>query len=257
VGRRKNLGASAVAGETTEIDWFPRLFAFPSFSNISSSPSVPLGVCAQITPWNHPMLIAIKKIAPALAAGNSIVVKPSEFAPITVLEFAKLATEVGLPDGVFNCVAGQGQCGAHLAGHPGLDMVDITGGTPTGKKVHAAAGANLCTVLSELGGKAPMIVFNDADIEEAVNGCVFGSFIASGQTCIAGTRLLVQEDIYGKLLGRRVEVVVPFGLFLTCLVSPSRLLSYSRLLRHKVCGQSEIYTARGPAGPKHSIGAAH
>ena len=96
---------------------------------------VPLGVCAQITPWNHPMLIAIKKIAPALAAGNSIVVKPSEFAPITVLEFAKLMTECGLPDGVFNCVAGQGECGAALAKHSDLDMVDLTGGTPTGKKV--------------------------------------------------------------------------------------------------------------------------
>ncbi|GMH68814.1 hypothetical protein TrST_g5821 [Triparma strigata] len=168
---------------------------------------VPLGVCAQITPWNHPMLIAIKKIAPALATGNSIVVKPSEFAPITVLEFAKLMTECGLPDGVFNVVPGQGACGAALSGHSDLDMVDLTGGTPTGRKVHEAAGKNLATVLSELGGKAPMIVFNDADIEQAVNGTAFGSFIATGQTCIAGTRLLVQEDIYDDFVAAYVEKV--------------------------------------------------
>jgi acyl-CoA reductase-like NAD-dependent aldehyde dehydrogenase len=163
---------------------------------------VPLGVCAQITPWNHPMLIAIKKIAPALAAGNSIVVKPSELAPITVMEFAKLMSECGLPDGVFNVVPGMGPCGAHLSAHPDLDMVDLTGGTPTGRKVHAAAGANLTPVLSELGGKAPMVVFNDADLDEAVNGTVFGSFVATGQTCIAGTRLLVQEDVYEDFVAK-------------------------------------------------------
>ncbi|GMI19732.1 hypothetical protein TrRE_jg2385 [Triparma retinervis] len=117
---------------------------------------VPLGVAGLITPWNHPMLIAIKKIAPALAAGNSIIVKPSEFAPITVLEFAKLMTE--------------------------------------------------------LGGKAPMVVFNDADIEQAINGTVFGSFIATGQTCIAGTRLLVQEDIYEEFVARYVEKVKKIGI---------------------------------------------
>ncbi|GMI41657.1 hypothetical protein TeGR_g1722 [Tetraparma gracilis] len=168
---------------------------------------VPLGVCAQITPWNHPMLIAIKKIAPALAAGNSIVVKPSELAPITVMEFAKLMSECGLPDGVFNVVPGMGPCGAHLSAHPDLDMVDLTGGTPTGRKVHAAAGANLTPVLSELGGKAPMVVFNDADLDEAVNGTVFGSFVATGQTCIAGTRLLVQEDVYEDFVAKYVAKV--------------------------------------------------
>ncbi len=168
---------------------------------------VPLGVCAQITPWNHPMLIAIKKIAPALAAGNSIVVKPSEFAPITVLEFAELMSEAGLPDGVFNCVAGQGAAGAALSSNPDLDMVDLTGGTPTGRKVHEAAGRNLSACLSELGGKAPMMIFNDADLEQAVNGAAFGSFIATGQTCIAGTRLLVQEDVYDEVVSRYVEKV--------------------------------------------------
>jgi len=168
---------------------------------------VPIGVCAQITPWNHPMLIAIKKIAPALAAGNSVVLKPSEHAPITVLEFAGILKEAGLPDGVFNVVPGQGQCGAALAGHNDVDLVDLTGGTPTGRKVHEVAGGNLATVLSELGGKAPMIVFDDADIEQAVNGCAFGSFVATGQTCIAGTRLLVHEDIYDDFVARYVEKV--------------------------------------------------
>eukprot|EP01138_Halocafeteria_seosinensis_P016399 gb/GECG01016730.1/.p1 GENE.gb/GECG01016730.1/~~gb/GECG01016730.1/.p1 ORF type:complete len:527 (+),score=64.36 gb/GECG01016730.1/:1-1581(+) len=169
---------------------------------------VPLGSVGQITPWNHPMLIAIKKIAPALAAGNSVVVKPSELAPVTVLEFGKLCSEAGVPDGVFNVVTGfGGTAGKALAENPSLKKIDLTGGTPTGRSVAASAGYNLAGSVMELGGKAPMLVFKDADIEQAVNGTAFASFIASGQTCIMGARLIVQEDVADEVIGKFVEKV--------------------------------------------------
>ena len=132
---------------------------------------VPLGVVAQITPWNHPMLIAIKKIAPALATGNSIVLKPSELAPISVLELAKICTDAGLPDGVLNVLPGLGpEVGQYICTNPHIRKVDLTGGTNTGRAVGATAGANLAGVVSELGGKAPMIIFDDADFGQAING---------------------------------------------------------------------------------------
>lgn len=166
---------------------------------------LPLGVVGQITPWNHPLLIAIKKIAPALAAGNSVVVKPSELAPATVLEFAQLCSDAGVPDGVLNIVPGMGAgAGKALAENPIIRKLDLTGGTPTGRVVAAAAGRNLVSVVAELGGKAPMIVFEDADIEQTVNGCAFGSFVATGQTCIMGARLLVHESIFDEVVSRYV-----------------------------------------------------
>ena len=158
---------------------------------------VPLGVCGLLTPWNHPLLIAIKKIAPALATGNSIVLKPSELAPVSVIELASLCTEAGLPNGVMNILPGLGpEAGQALCRHPHIRKIDLTGGTSTGRAVGAAAGANLASVVSELGGKAPMIIFDDADIQQAVNGAAFATFVASGQTCIMGARVLVQHTIY-------------------------------------------------------------
>jgi len=162
---------------------------------------VPLGVCSLLTPWNHPLLIAIKKIAPAIAAGNSVVVKPSELAPISVLELAAIATNSGLPDGVLNVLPGLGpEAGQAMCKHPHVRKVDLTGGTNTGRMVGAAAGANLAGIITELGGKAPMIIFDDADIDQAVNGCAFATFVASGQTCIMGARLLVHKSIYDKFM---------------------------------------------------------
>jgi len=167
---------------------------------------VPLGVVAQLTAWNHPMLIAIKKIAPALATGNSIVLKPSELAPVSVLELGQLFADCGLPPGVFNVVPGLGpEAGQALCSHPMVRKVDLTGGTSTGRHVGAAAGANLAGVLTELGGKAPMLVFNDADIQQAVNGAAFATFVASGQTCIMGARVLVHKDVYDKYMNALVE----------------------------------------------------
>lgn len=157
---------------------------------------MPLGVVGQLTPWNHPLLIAMKKIAPALAAGNSLVVKPSELAPIAVIELARLCAEAGVPDGVLNVVPGYGPtAGKALSESPRIAKLDLTGGTPTGRAIAAAAGRNLIRVTAELGGKAPVIVFDDADLTAAVNGATFAAFVATGQTCVQGARLLVQESI--------------------------------------------------------------
>lgn len=152
------------------------------------------------------MLITAKKLAPALATGNTVVIKPSELAPLTVLELARLCHEAGVPEGVINVVTGLGPtAGKALAEHPGLAKVDLTGGTATGRMVAAAAGRNLARVTAELGGKTPIIVFEDADLEAAVNGAAFAAFIAAGQTCVQGARLLVQESIYADFTDRLVR----------------------------------------------------
>eukprot|EP01084_Bolivina_argentea_P239486 402533_1 len=173
---------------------------------------VPLGVIAQITPWNHPMLIAIKKIAPALATGNSIVCKPSEFAPCSVLEFAQILTQAGVPDGVFNVITGIGHdSGQVLCKSNLIKKIDITGGTETGKIIGQMAGNNLAYYTAELGGKAPVIVcediVNNDMLTQCINGITFGSFIASGQTCIMGARILIQESIYDIVVEKLVEKV--------------------------------------------------
>jgi acyl-CoA reductase-like NAD-dependent aldehyde dehydrogenase len=167
---------------------------------------VPLGVVGAITPWNHPLLITMKKVAPALAAGNTIVVKPSEVAPVAPLELARALVEAGLPDGVINVVPGFGpEAGKALTEHDRIDRIDLTGGTETGRHVAAAAGRNLIPVQAELGGKAPIVIFNDVPIGVAVAGATFASFVASGQSCIAGTRLLVHERSMDAFVARLVE----------------------------------------------------
>ncbi|KAJ4492017.1 aldehyde dehydrogenase domain-containing protein [Lentinula edodes] len=164
---------------------------------------VPLGVVAQITPFNHPLLIAIKKIAPALAAGNSIIVKPSEQAPLTVLQFATMALEAGLPPGVVSVIPGFGHTvGKAIVSNPLIRKVDITAGTQTGRALGSIVGSNLAAYTAELGGKAPIIIFDDADIDSAVNGAAFASFLASGQTCVSGTRLIVASQIYDAFLSK-------------------------------------------------------
>ncbi|WYZ34053.1 hypothetical protein EsH8_I_000329 [Colletotrichum jinshuiense] len=164
---------------------------------------VPLGVVVQITPFNHPLLIAVKKIAPALAAGNSVVVKPSELTPLTTLLLGKILKQAGVPDGVFSVLPGYGATtGKALVEHPLVRKVDVTGGTAAGRAIGSIVGGNLARYTAELGGKAPLIVFEQADVDVAVNGIVFGSFIASGQTCVASTRILVEEKILQPLLDK-------------------------------------------------------
>jgi phenylacetaldehyde dehydrogenase len=158
---------------------------------------LPLGVVGALSPWNHPLLILTKKVAVALSAGNSVVVKPSRLAPITPLLLAEIATEAGLPDGVLNVIPGRGsEPGMALTRHPRLESIDLTGGTETGRAVAAAAGQNLALVTAELGGKAAVIVFHDADPDQAAAGAAFAAFIGSGQTCVQGARLLAQRGIY-------------------------------------------------------------
>ncbi|KIY69748.1 aldehyde dehydrogenase [Cylindrobasidium torrendii FP15055 ss-10] len=169
---------------------------------------VPLGVVAQITPFNHPLLIAVKKIAPALAAGNSVIVKPSEWAPITVLEFAKMAQEAGVPEGVLTVLPGFGATtGKSIISNPSIRKVDVTAGTNTGRVMGAIVGSNLAAFTAELGGKAPIVIFDDADLVSAVNGAAFAAFVASGQTCVSGTRLIIQEGIYESFMKLFIEKV--------------------------------------------------
>ena len=167
---------------------------------------VPLGVVGQLTPWNHPLLILTKKLAPALAAGNCVVAKPSEYTPLTTLELARIARDAGLPGGVFNVVTGFGaEAGAALCTDKRVRKLDLTGGAETGRVVAKLAGENLILVTCELGGKAPVIVLPDADLDRAAAGATFAAFIASGQTCVAGTRVLVHESQAGALVERMVR----------------------------------------------------
>ncbi|CAK7270981.1 hypothetical protein SEPCBS119000_004363 [Sporothrix epigloea] len=162
---------------------------------------LPLGVVVLITPFNHPLLIAVKKLAPALAAGNSVILKPSEMTPLSSIRLAALLQEAGLPAGVFSVLPGPGAItAAALAAHPLVRSVDITGGTNAGRALGAIAGRNLARFNAELGGKAPVVVFADADLTAAINGVAFGAFVASGQTCVAATRIVVEQSAYAKVV---------------------------------------------------------
>jgi (Z)-2-((N-methylformamido)methylene)-5-hydroxybutyrolactone dehydrogenase len=168
----------------------------------------PLGVVAAIVPWNSPLLLTAWKLAPALAAGNTVVIKPSEFTSASALEFMKLIEEAGFPKGVVNVVTGFGpDVGAPLVEHPLVAKIAFTGSDATGQKIYEAAARGLKRVSMELGGKSPNIVFDDADLDNAVKGAISGIFAASGQTCIAGSRLLVQRSIHDRF----VEKLVAFA----------------------------------------------
>jgi len=165
----------------------------------------PSGVTAVITPWNAPLMLATWRIAPALAAGNTVVAKPPEWAPLTAGLLADITREAGLPDGVFNVVQGLGrEAGAPLAAHPDLARVCFTGSVATGRQVAAAAGAQLTPASLELGGKSPLLVFDDADLDLAVRHAV-GQYDNAGQVCLAGTRLLIASPIADEFLSRFVS----------------------------------------------------
>ncbi|MFE0040862.1 gamma-aminobutyraldehyde dehydrogenase [Streptomyces sp. NPDC059015] len=157
----------------------------------------PIGVVGSIAPWNYPLQMAAWKVLPAIAAGNTIVLKPAEITPLTSLMFAQAATEAGIPDGVLNIVTGTGrEAGEHLVGHPDVAMTSFTGSTPVGKRVAEVATATVKRLHLELGGKAPFVVFDDADLDAAVHGAVAGALINSGQDCTAATRAYVQRPLY-------------------------------------------------------------
>ncbi|MFH9396516.1 gamma-aminobutyraldehyde dehydrogenase [Streptomyces sp. NPDC017556] len=156
-----------------------------------------IGVVGSIAPWNYPLQMAAWKVLPAVAAGNTIVLKPAELTPLTSLMFAQAATEAGIPDGVINIVTGAGKdAGEHLVGHPDVVMTSFTGSTAVGKRVAEIATATVKRLHLELGGKAPFVVFDDADLEAAVHGAVAGSLINTGQDCTAATRAYVQRPLY-------------------------------------------------------------
>lgn len=171
----------------------------------------PLGPVALLTPWNHPILILVKKMAAALAAGNTCVIKPSELAPVSPIVLAALATEAGLPDGTVNVVTGGPMTGAALCAAEDIHYIDLTGGTATGRKVASQAGERLIRTTMELGGKTPIIVCEDADIEGAIAGTLFAAFVASGQTCVSGARFIVHESIYDRFtegLAARADAII-------------------------------------------------
>jgi len=165
----------------------------------------PLGVCVGIGAWNYPTQIACWKAAPALACGNAMVFKPSETTPLSALNVAEILTEAGLPPGLYNVLQGLGDVGAALVGDPRVAKVSLTGSVPTGRKVYQAAAAGMRHVTMELGGKSPMIVFDDADLEDAVSGAILGNFYSSGQVCSNGTRVFVQKGIRDPFLDRLAQ----------------------------------------------------
>jgi aldehyde dehydrogenase (NAD+) len=186
--------ADKITGETLPIDK-PDMFVFTHRE--------PLGVVAAIVPWNSQLFLTAVKLGPALAAGNTLVLKTSEHAPAVILEFGRLIAQAGIPDGVVNIVTGHGDpCGRVLTSHPLVARISFTGGPNAARHVLTNSTRNFAQVSLELGGKSPFLVFADADVESAVNGAVAGIFGASGQSCVAGSRLLVHEDIADDFLSR-------------------------------------------------------
>ncbi|KWR76206.1 MULTISPECIES: aldehyde dehydrogenase [Pseudomonas] len=189
--------ADKLEGGTLPIDK-PDMFAYTVHE--------PLGVVAGIIPWNSPLYLTAIKLAPALAAGNTIVLKPSEHASATILELARLALEAGFPAGVVNVVTGFGpSTGAALTRHPLVRKIAFTGGAATARHVVRSSAENFAKLSLELGGKSPNIIFADADLESAINGVVAGIYAATGQSCVAGSRLLVQREIYDEFVARLIE----------------------------------------------------
>ena len=187
--------------------WADKLgYAFPGKT------ASPIGVAGQIIPWNFPLLMVAWKVAPALACGNTVVLKPAETTPLTALLFAEICQEAGLPDGVFNCITGSGSTGAALVKHPGLDKVAFTGSTDVGKAIQKSLAGRSTKLTLELGGKAANIIFEDAAIDQAVEGIINGIFFNQGHVCCAGSRLLVQEsveqEVVEKLKARMEHLIV-------------------------------------------------
>ncbi|GGE13740.1 aldehyde dehydrogenase (NAD+) [Gemmobacter megaterium] len=173
--------------------------------------AAPHGVCGQVIPWNFPLLMLAWKVAPALAAGNTVVLKPAEYTPLTALAFAEIAREAGLPKGVLNIVTGDGTTGAALTGHPGVDKVAFTGSTEVGRLIRRQIAGSAKALTLELGGKSPLIVFADADLDAAVEGVVDSIWFNQGQVCCAGSRILVAEAVaprFTELLRRRMSGLI-------------------------------------------------
>ena len=216
----------------------------------------PIGVAAQVIPWNYPLLMAAWKLAPAICAGCSMVIKPAEQTPLTLLEFARWFEECGLPRGVVNVISGFGEsAGAPLVAHKDVDKVAFTGSVDVGKKIMRAAAETLKKVSLELGGKSPNIFFADADFESAVDGALFGVFINQGEVCSAGSRVLVQRPIYKKMLDAMVEKAkrIKLGPGLDPSSKMGPVVSkeqMERVMRYQEVGRKEARVAVGGGRPR-------
>ena len=215
----------------------------------------PIGVAGQIIPWNYPLLMAAWKLAPALSAGCTMVIKPAEQTPLTLLEFARFFEECGLPKGVVNVVTGFGETGAAIVAHPDVDKIAFTGSLEVGKLIMRNAADSLKKVSLELGGKSPNIFFADADFEAAVDGALFGVFINQGEVCSAGSRVLVERPIYKKMLDAMVEKAKNIKLGdgmdrstkMGPVVSKEQL---ERVTKYQEIGRKEAKVASGGGRPK-------
>ena len=214
---------------------------------------VPYGVCGQIIPWNFPLLMLAWKIAPALAAGNTVVLKPAEFTSLTALLFAEICQRAGLPKGVVNIVTGQGETGAALVAHADVDKIAFTGSTEVGKLIRETTAGSGKGLSLELGGKSPYIVFEDADLDSAVEGLVEAIWFNQGQVCCAGSRLLVQESIADKFLAKvkrrmaslRVGDPLDKSIDIGALVAPVQIERIGALMKRGIAEGAEIYEPDG------------
>jgi betaine-aldehyde dehydrogenase len=231
--------------------------ALPHPDFVSVARREPVGVVGQIIPWNYPLLMLAWKVAPALAAGCCSVLKPSELTPLTALELADIAHQAGLPAGVLNVVSGGREAGAALSKHRGIDKLAFTGSVSTGRKVMLEAAQGIKNVTLELGGKSPILVFNDADLEQAVEWIMFGIFWNKGEVCSATSRLLVQEEIAPKLFARlkleceKITIGDPLkdGVLLGPLVSSGQ---YQKVLGYlEVAKQEGLTLLTGGKRPAH------
>jgi len=214
----------------------------------------PYGVVAAITPWNSPLTMEAQKVAPALAAGNAVLLKPSELTPSTALELGRIALEAGAPPGVLNVLPGRGaEAGAALVAHPGVRMLSFTGGTASGLRIAEEAARRLLPVALELGGKSPHIVFEDADLDAAAEAVCAGIFEGSGQSCVAGSRLFVQRSAYAQVLERVVARALRCGS--TCPTRPARRWARSPPSRTGTASSASS-TRRAPTGRRSSPAAA-
>jgi aldehyde dehydrogenase (NAD+) len=218
----------------------------------------PVGVCGQIIPWNFPLLMLAWKIAPALAAGNTVVLKPAEFTPLTALAFAEICHEIGLPAGVVNIVSGDGTTGAALVEHPDVDKIAFTGSTEVGRLIRQATAGSGKKLSLELGGKSPFIVHEDADLDGAVEGVVDAIWFNQGQVCCAGSRVLVQEGIAGRFLSKlrrrmdtmRVGDPLDKSVDMGAIIAPVQLQRIRELVAQGVAEGGTLWQSTGPMPSK-------
>jgi len=203
----------------------------------------PYGAVGIITPWNVPLNQASRGMAPALAVGNTIVLKPSEYTSASAVKFAQIAADAGLPKGVFNVVTGKGNTGSEIVNHPNIGKVSFTGSVATGQKIFRAAADKIMPISLELGGKSPDIVFEDADLKAAIEGVLFGLVLNTGQVCSAGTRILVQESIYEKfsqmLAGASKTIPIGLDKQFPCLGPLANQMQYDKVMNYINVGVEE------------------